>query len=90
MKVKVKTGSGPTRASYYPEKKMMHIKLLSHDGKLVGAQLVSEEDVKERVNALTLAILNEMSLHDILYSERCFTPPLSMLVDPLIRTIESS
>jgi NADH oxidase (H2O2-forming) len=81
--------SGPTRASYYPGRKEVHIKLLAHEGKLIGAQIISEEDVKERVNAITLAIQNRMTLDDLLYAERCFSPPVSVLTDPLIRALES-
>lgn len=86
---KISKASGPTRASYFPRRKEIQIKLLAHDDKLIGAQMISEEDVKERVNALTLAILNEMTIDDLLYTERCFTPPLSMLTDPLIRALEN-
>jgi len=86
---RISKSSGPTRSSYYPGRKEIQIKLLTHDDKLIGAQMISEEDVKERVNALTLAIQNKMTTHDLLYTERCFTPPLSMLTDPLIRALEN-
>jgi NADH oxidase (H2O2-forming) len=85
----ISKSSGPTRSSYCPRKKEIQIKLFMHDDKLIGAQMISEEDVKERVNALTLAIKNEMTIQDLLYTERCFTPPLSMLTDPLIRALEN-
>lgn len=88
LSIKINKASGPTRASYYPGKKVIHIKIFAHDDKLIGAQMISEEDVKERVNALTLAIQNKMTIEDLLYTERCFTPPLSMLTDPLIRALE--
>jgi len=86
---KISKSSGSTRSSYCPGRKEIQIKLLAHDDKLIGAQMIAEEDVKERVNAITLAIKNEMTLQDLLYTERCFTPPLSLLTDPLIRALEN-
>jgi NADH oxidase (H2O2-forming) len=86
---KIGKASGLTRSRYYPDNKNIHIKLLVHDRRLMGAQIISEEDVKERINAITLAIQNGMTMDELLYTERCFTPPLSLLADPLIRAIES-
>ncbi len=80
--------SGSTRSSYYPDRKEVHIKLLAHEGQLVGAQIISEEDVKERINAITLAIQKGMTLTGILYTERCFSPPVSLLTDPVVRVLE--
>ena len=51
--------------------------------------MISEEDVKERVNYATLAIQQGMSIGALRNSERCFTPPLSLLIDPFIRALES-
>lgn len=89
LKIEDGAASGPTRSTYYPDKKQIHIKLLAHEGRLIGAQIISEEDVKERVNAIALAIQNRMTLSELLYTERCFTPPLSLLTDPFIRALES-
>lgn len=80
--------TGLTRSRYYPGRKQMHIKLLGHEGRLVGAQIISEEDVKERINAIVLAIQNKIKITDLLYTERCYSPPLSLLMDPLTRGLE--
>ena len=79
--------SGLTRSRYYPDRKQIHIKLLAHEGRLIGAQIISEEDVKDRINTITLAIQNKMTIDKLLYTERCFTPPLSLLTDPFIRSL---
>jgi NADH oxidase (H2O2-forming) len=89
LEVKIGRATGQTRSSYYPDNKLINIKLLAHDNRLVGAQIISEEDVKERINAITLAIHNKMTVSELLYTERCFTPPLSLLTDPFIRALES-
>jgi NADH oxidase (H2O2-forming) len=89
LKVKIGRATGQTRSSYYPDNKLINLKLLTHDNRLVGAQIISEEDVKERINAMVIAIQNKMTVSDLLYTERCFTPPLSLLTDPFIRALES-
>lgn len=89
IKVRIGRATGQTRSSYYPDNKLINIKLLAHDDQLVGAQVISEEDVKERINAITLAIQNKLTISQLLYTERCFTPPLSLLTDPFIRALES-
>jgi NADH oxidase (H2O2-forming) len=89
LKVNIGAATGQTRSGYYPDNKLIHIKLLAHDDRLVGAQMICEEDVKERVNSITLAVQNKMTISDLLHTERCFTPPLSLLTDPLIRALES-
>ena len=74
---------GRTRASYYPGRKDLYIKLLFKDDCLVGAQLAGGEGIKERVDALSLAVRKKATIRDLLDMETCYAPPVSMLVDPL-------
>ncbi len=74
---------GRTRASYYPGRKDLYIKLLFKDDCLVGAQLAGGEGIKERVDALCLAVRKKATIRDLLDTETCYAPPVSMLVDPL-------
>jgi NADH oxidase (H2O2-forming) len=74
---------GRTRASYYPGRKDVYIKLLFKDDFLVGAQLVGGEGIKERIDALSLAVRKKATIWDLLSLETCYAPPVSMLVDPL-------
>jgi NADH oxidase (H2O2-forming) len=52
--------------------------------KLIGAQLVSEETVAERINELTLAIKAGVTATDLVMRERCFEPSLAMVEDVLV------
>jgi len=81
--------TGFTRSGYYPGKKDIHVRLLVHEEKLVGAQMISDEDVKERINYVALAIQRNVSIPELRNSERSFTPPLSLLIDPFVRALES-
>lgn len=90
--IKLVTGlsRGRTRASYYPGRKDLFIKLLFKDDYLVGAQLVGGEGIKERVDALSLAILKKATMKDLLDMETCYAPPVSMLVDPLRPAVKAA
>lgn len=82
--------SGCTRASYYPGKKDLYIKLLFKDDYLVGAQLVGGEGIKERIDALSLAIRKKATIKDLLDLETSYAPPVSMLVDPLRPAVKAA
>lgn len=81
---------GRTRASYYPGRKDIYIKLLFKGNCLAGAQLAGGEGIKERIDALSLAIKKKTTIKDLLSLETCYAPPVSMLVDPLIPAIKNA
>jgi NADH oxidase (H2O2-forming) len=82
--IKIVTGlaTGSTRAEYYPGGGRLFIKLIFSDEYLVGAQVVGVEGVKERIDALTLAIKKRTTVHDLANIETCYAPPVSTLQDP--------
>lgn len=90
--IKVITGfsRGRTRASYYPGRKDLYIKLLFGDEQLIGAQVVGGEGVKERIDALALAIRKRTTIRELLDLETCYAPPVSMLVDPLHPAVKAA
>jgi NADH oxidase (H2O2-forming) len=90
--IKVITGftRGRTRASYYPGRKDLYIKLLFRGECLAGAQLAGGEGIKERIDALSLAIRKKTTIKDLLNLETCYAPPVSMLVDPLIPAVKNA
>jgi NADH oxidase (H2O2-forming) len=81
---------GRTRASYYPGRKDLYIKLLFKDNYLVGAQLAGGEGIKERIDALSLAIRKKTTMVELLDLETCYAPPVSMLVDPLKPAVKAA
>ncbi len=90
--IEVVAGSsrGRTRASYYPGRKDLYIKLLFKDEVLVGAQLAGGEGIKERIDALSLAVRKKVTIKDLLDLETCYAPPVSMLVDPLRPAVKAA
>lgn len=87
LEFKSATSFGKSKARYYPGWKNIYFKFLSKNGKLIGAQIVGEEDVKERINYIALAIHEEISIEIIINIERCFTPPLALLSDPMLKAL---
>lgn len=86
--IPIKAGSAVkyTKARFFPGRKLIIAKLLfdAHSEKLIGAQLISEETVAERINELTLGIRAGITARDIWMRERCYDPSLTMVEDVLI------
>lgn len=86
--VPIKIGSAVryTKARFFPGKKMIIAKLIFEASaeKLIGAQIISEETVAERINELTLGISAEITARDIWMRERCFDPSVSMVEDVIV------
>ncbi|WMW23859.1 FAD-dependent oxidoreductase [Methanolobus sediminis] len=82
--IKIVTGlaTGSTRAEYYPGGSKLFIKLIFSDEYLAGAQVVGGEGVKERIDALTLAIKKRTTVHELANIETCYAPPVATLQDP--------
>jgi NADH oxidase (H2O2-forming) len=82
------TSKGYTKAGYYPGASPLYIKLIFSDTRLVGAQVVAAEGVKERIDALSLAIRMGAVIDDLLRWETSYAPPVSMVIDPVTLAAE--
>jgi NADPH-dependent 2,4-dienoyl-CoA reductase/sulfur reductase-like enzyme/rhodanese-related sulfurtransferase len=74
-----------SHAGYYPGAKMMAIKVLFRktDGRVLGAQVLSEEGVAKRVDAFAMAIQMGATVHDLEEAELCYAPPFGSAKDPV-------
>ncbi|PVX26093.1 MAG: hypothetical protein CW691_02525 [Candidatus Bathyarchaeum sp.] len=79
-----------TRADYFPGALPIRIKLIAdkETGKLIGAQIIGGEEVTQRINALSFAIINEMSIQDLAKVETCYAPPVSETWEPMVLAAE--
>ncbi len=82
------TSAGSSQSKYIPGWKNIFFKIYAHKNHIIGAQIISEKDVKERINALTLIIREKIPIETILQTERCYTPPLALLSDPMFKALE--
>jgi NADH oxidase (H2O2-forming) len=77
--------TGISRARYYPEVKQVRVKLLAEPGtlRLIGAQMVGGEGIKERADFLAVAVRKGITLHDLATMENVYSPPIGALNEPI-------
>ena len=68
-----------TRAEYFPGALPVRVRLVAdkETGKLIGGQIIGGEEVTQRINVLSFAILNEMTIQEFAKAETCYAPPVS-------------
>jgi NADH oxidase (H2O2-forming) len=76
---------GISRARYYPDMKKIIVKLLAEPGtlRLIGAQLVGGEGIKERADFLAMAVKVGITLEDLAFMENVYSPPIGALNEPI-------
>jgi len=84
--IKVGKSVKQTKARFFPGGKAITAKLIfeASSDKLIGAQIISQESVAERINELTLGIKAGGTVKDIWMRERCFDPSLTMVEDVIV------
>jgi NADPH-dependent 2,4-dienoyl-CoA reductase/sulfur reductase-like enzyme/rhodanese-related sulfurtransferase len=72
-----------SHAGYYPGAKMLVIKALfrKSDGRLLGVQMLGEDGVPKRIDALAMAIQMGGTIYDLEESELCYAPPYGSAKD---------
>jgi len=75
-----------TRAGYYPGAAPITVKLVVErgTGRLLGAQIVGREGAAKRIDALALAVWNEMTVDELLAADLSYAPPYSPVWDPVV------
>lgn len=76
---------GISRARYYPDYKKIRVKLLADPTtlRLIGAQLVGGEGIKERCDLLALAARHQITLGDLATMENVYSPAMGALNEPI-------
>ncbi len=77
--------TGISRARYYPGVKKIIVKLLAEPDqhRLIGAQLVGGEGIKERADFLAMAVKTGITLEDLAWMENVYSPPIGALNEPI-------
>jgi NADPH-dependent 2,4-dienoyl-CoA reductase/sulfur reductase-like enzyme len=78
------TIEGSSRAHYYPDSAAMTVKVVAErsTGQMLGAQIVGGSEAAKRIDALAVAIWNEMTVDDYAQLDLGYAPPLSPVWDP--------
>ncbi len=76
---------GISRARYYPDMKPVKVKLLADPStlKLIGAQMVGGEGIKERADFLAMAVRTGITIRDLSTMENVYSPPIGALNEPI-------
>lgn len=80
------TVESTTRAGYFPGAASMKTKLIveRRSGRLLGAQIVGKENAGKRIDALAIALWNEMTVEDMTGLDLAYAPPFSPVWDPVL------
>lgn len=75
-----------TAARYYPDRKPLRVKLLAEPGtlRLIGAQMVGGEGIKERSDFLAMAVKIGASLRDLANLDSVYAPSLGVVEEPIV------
>ena len=76
---------GISRARYFPGVKTIKVKLLAEpeSRRLIGAQMVGQEGIKERADFLAMAVKTGITIEDLAYMENVYSPPIGALNEPI-------
>ncbi len=75
-----------TTAGYMPGAEPIRLKMLAErrSGRLLGAQIVGQHGSAKRIDALAIAIWNEMTASEVLGLDLSYAPPFSPVWDPVL------
>jgi NADH oxidase (H2O2-forming) len=76
----------PTKPRYFPGRKSMTVKLLfdGYSQRLIGAQIISEEPVADRIDGLSIAIRKGMTARELRMMEKSFDPSVALHRDVMV------
>lgn len=79
------TITSKTRAYYYPGAKDITVKLIAekNSGRLLGGQIIGEEDAAKRIDVLATALTHNLTLQNIIDLDLSYAPPFSPVWDPV-------
>ena len=85
MRHVVGKAQGITRARYYPGVKPITVKLLAEPDtlRLVGAQMVGGEGIKERADFLAMAVRTGITAEELATMENVYSPAIGALNEPI-------
>lgn len=78
--------SSQTRAPYYPGGMPIRVKIVveKETRQVVGGEIIGGEDVTQRINALSLAIQNNMTIYELAKADTCYSPSVCETWEPIV------
>ena len=84
--VAVATFEATTMAGYWPASTMMRVRALADRAtrRIIGAQIVGGPTAAKRIDAIAMAIWNEMTVDAMVNVDLSYAPPFSGVWDPVL------
>lgn len=81
-----------TRAGYFPGAQPIKTKMIVEErsGRLLGAQIIGKEGAAKRIDAIAMALWNEMTVDQMMHVDLGYAPPFAPLWDPVLITARSA
>lgn len=75
-----------TKAGYYPGSEPITVKLVAErgSGRLLGGQIVGGEGSAKRIDVLATALMNRMTVHEMIDLDLSYAPPFGGVWDPVL------
>ena len=90
--IEVVTGaiSSKTKADYFPGAKPIKVKLVveKETQHIIGGQVIGGEEVTQRINCLSLAIQQGMTIRELAKADTAYAPPLCETWEPMVLAAE--
>lgn len=82
------TVDSTTRAGYFPGAAPIKTKMIveRRSGRLLGAQIIGKQDAAKRIDAIAMALWNEMTVDHMMNVDLSYAPPFAPLWDPVLIT----
>jgi NADH oxidase (H2O2-forming) len=79
-----------TKPHYFPGYQEIRVKIVAEkeSGVIIGGQLLGGEAVAQRVNMLSLAIQNHMTVMDLSKTDTCYAPPVAETWEAVVLAAE--
>lgn len=81
-----------TRAGYFPGAQPIKTKMIVEErsGRLLGAQIIGKEGAAKRIDAIAMALWNEMTVDQMMHVDLSYAPPFAPLWDPVLITARAA
>ena len=82
--------SSKTKADYFPGAKPIKIKLVveKESQRIIGGQVIGGEEVTQRINCLSFAIQQGMTVRELAKADTAYAPPLCETWEPMVLAAE--
>jgi NADH oxidase (H2O2-forming) len=90
IEVVTATITSKTKADYFPGAKPIKIKLVveKESQRIVGGQIIGGEEVTQRINCLSFAIQQGMTVRELAKADTAYAPPLCETWEPMVLAAE--